>query len=170
MDASNRIIHWNAACERLLGLPARAVLGRPCHQVLDGRDANGNDYCQLSCPVAHQARTTKEHPVCQFELNVRTGDGGRMTISTGLFAIESYHPALATLVHVCRETRPAKACRPDSERRAEPTLTVDGAETLTHRETQVLQRLGKGLASEAIGEALFISEVTVLELTCREFS
>ena len=161
MDASNRIIHWNAGSERLLGLPARAVLGKPCHQVLDGRDANGNDYCQQSCPVAHQARTTKEHPVCPFELDVRTGDGGRRTISTGLFAIETYHPALATLVHVCRENRPAVAPSRDSERRAEPSLTADGAETLTNRETEVLQGLGKGLAAAAIGEALFISEVTV---------
>jgi PAS domain S-box-containing protein len=161
MDASNRIIHWNAACEKLLGLPARAVLGKPCHQVLDGRDANGNDYCQLRCPVAHQARTTKEHPVCQFELNVRTGDGGRRIISTGLFAIESYHPALATLVHVCRETPPPIAAKRDSKRRAEPSLTVDGAETLTNREAEVLQLLGKGLAAGAIGAALFISQVTV---------
>ena len=84
-----------------------------------------------------------------------------MTISTGLFAIESYHPALATLVHVCREALPAVAAKRDSERRAEPSLTVDGAETLTHRETEVLQGLGKGLAAGAIGEALFISEVTV---------
>ena len=162
MDSSGRIIHWNAACERLFGLPARAVLGKPCHQVIDGRDANGNEYCQPSCPVAHQARTARDHPVCPFELNVRTGDGGRITISTGLFPIESYHPALATLVHVCREVRPAAEAKRRAQRRApEPSLTARGAETLTSRETEVLQGLGKGLAAAAIGEALFISEVTV---------
>jgi PAS domain S-box-containing protein len=163
MDASNRVIHWNKACETLFGLPARAALGKPCYELLEGRDANGNDYCQRSCPVARQARETKEHPVSPFELSVRTGDGERRTIATALFSIASYHPALATLVHVCRESvTTAKGPEALSQQHLEPVLADDGEwVTLTSRETEVLQGLGQGLRAITIAENLFITEVTV---------
>ena len=57
VDGANRIILWNKACESLVGRPARHVLGKRCHEVVGGRDSNGNIYCHASCPVAHQART-----------------------------------------------------------------------------------------------------------------
>ncbi len=167
MDASNRIIHWNKASEALFGQPARAVMGKRCYEVLDGRDANGNHYCQLSCPVAGQARTGRDHHVCPFELEVKTGDGSRKTIATSLFAIESYHPALATLVHICREPEIRRSASETKGRSMdmdslEPARTPDGGTiTLTCRETEVLQGLGRGLRSAEIGEALSIAEVTV---------
>lgn len=165
MDASNRIIHWNMACETLFGLSARAVMGKPCYEVLQGRDANGNDYCQRSCPVARQARETGRHPVRAFELSVRTNDGERKHISTALFAIASYHPALATLVHVCREgaTRPAaKRSEPHLLEVLEPIPTAEGkCVTLTSREMDVLRALAQALPAVAIARMLFISPVTV---------
>ena len=163
MDAGNRIIHWNRACETLFGLSARQVMGKPCYKVIGGRDANGNDYCQQSCPAANQVREPKAQPVCPFELNVRSGDGERTTISTGLFAIPSYHPAVATLVHVCQEAaKPmaAKTRRPSSEDLE--ARSHDGrSQTLTPRETEVLQGLGIGLTVASMAATLFISEVTV---------
>ena len=160
MDASNRIISWNKACESLLGFPARAVMGRLCHDVVAGRDANGNDYCQRSCPVAHQAREDRSHPVCPFELSVKVGDGSRKTISSSLFAIPSYHPALATLVHVFRETAP-ETVAPVREP-LEPVTTGDG-ETVqfTLREREILSCLIAGLSTAAMAAKLFISVVTV---------
>jgi len=165
MDARNRIIRWNKACESLLGFPARAVMGKPCHEVVQGRDGNDNDYCQQSCPVAHQAREDRAHPVCPFVLSVRAADGSRKTISSSLFSIPSYHPALATLVHIFREV-PASAAvrRPPSESREplEPIVT-DGGEMVafTTREREILNCLVEGLSTGAISLKLFISAVTV---------
>ena len=165
MDASNRIIHWNKASETLFGLPARAVMGKPCYEVLEGRDANGNDYCQRSCPVARQARETREHAVRPFELGVRTGDGKRKNIFTAIFAIASYHPALATLVHVCREGATRDAAKPAEPRFRdvlEPIVTPEGdTVALTGREMDVLRGLGQALPVVAIAEMLLISKVTV---------
>lgn len=159
MDAANRIIHWNRACEELFGMPAHAVMGKPCYEVIDGRDASDNHYCQRSCPVARQAREPAENAICPFELSVKTGNGGRKTISTTLFAIDSYHPALATLVHVCQEAAP-KGAKAESPR-LDPPPPAEGAETLTSRETEVLRALSLGLPNTAIAETLFISSVTV---------
>jgi PAS domain S-box-containing protein len=159
MDGKNRIVHWNRAAESLLGLPARAVMGKPCYEVLGGRDAYGNEYCHQNCPVAHQARDAAEIPVHPFALSVRTGDGSRKTITSSLFSIPSYHPAVDTLVHVFRETESS----PPSEREPlTPVTTEQGkTSTLTAREKEILSCLAEGLPTEAIARKLFISVVTV---------
>ncbi len=165
MDARNRIIRWNKACESLLGLPARAVMGRHCHDVVKGRDGNDNQYCQQNCPVAHQAREDRARPVCPFVLNVRAADGSRKTVSSSLFSVPSFHPALATLVHVFREAAvspPASRSSSASREPLEPVVTDEGDTVdFTMREREILSCLVEGLSTVAIGRKLFISAVTV---------
>ena len=107
VDSAQRIILWNKACERLLSRPARSAVGRCCYDVLCGRDVNGNIYCHRNCAVAFQAREIKDDPVRNFDLTAKTGDGKKKRISTSMFAVASYHPALNTLVHVLRESNGA---------------------------------------------------------------
>src|SRR6516225_11323917 len=75
IDYGDKIILWNKEAERLFGRPSRTVLGRPCYEIMGGRDVHGNLYCYRACPVAHQARDTKEEPVHTFPLEVKTGPG-----------------------------------------------------------------------------------------------
>jgi DNA-binding CsgD family transcriptional regulator len=172
VDSADRIILWNKACERLLGRPARSAVGKPCYEILCGRDTNGNIYCHRNCAVAHQAREFRDDPVRYFELTTKTGDGKKKKISTSMFAIPSYHPALNTLVHVLRE---ANGGSPSSEiARAEPKgplaeseplspVTLSGGETvvLTSREKEILRCLAEGMGTGAIAKKLFIATVTV---------
>jgi PAS domain S-box-containing protein len=165
MDSRNRIIRWNKACESLLGFSARSVMGKPCHEVVRGRDGNDNEYCQQSCPAAHQARDGRARPVCPFVLNVPAADGSTKTVSSSLFSVPSYHSALATLVHVFREaTLPTVMGRTNSESREplEPFVTSGGeVVAFTAREREILGCLVEGLSTAAIGLKLFISAVTV---------
>jgi PAS domain S-box-containing protein len=166
MDGGNRITHWNKACEKLMGKSARHVLGKRCNEVMCGRDANGNVYCHVSCPVAHQARDFKDDPVHGFELEVAAGDGTKRRIATSLFAVPSYHPALTAVVHVLR---PAREMAPAAERTetalaasAAPVETYRGeAAVLTSREKEVLICLARGLSTAAVAQALCIANVTV---------
>src|SRR5262245_22781171 len=87
IDGADRIILWNKRCERLLGLPARRVMGKPCYEVTCGRDANDNVYCHRNCPVAFQARQDKNDPVHPFTLSVKNGEGKSQRVSSSLFAI-----------------------------------------------------------------------------------
>ena len=41
IDQGQRLVLWNKAAERLLGFQASEVLGRPCYEVLAGRDRAG---------------------------------------------------------------------------------------------------------------------------------
>lgn len=169
IDSSDRIILWNRKCEELLGQPARAVLGKRCFDVMGGRDANGNVYCYRNCPVAYQARERKKDPVHRFQLSVEAGKGARKSVEVSLFAIPSYHPALATLVHVLRESgRKPTALERGLAEQAEireplwPMETRTGQPIdLTAREKEILRCLAEGLPTAAIGKKLFISPVTV---------
>ncbi len=165
VDGGGRIILWNKACETLVGRPARHVLGKRCYEVTCGRDSNGNVYCHVSCPVAHQARENRDDPVRRFELDVAGGDGGRRRLSTSLFAIPSYHPALTTVVHVLRPAD-ARAAAPAPiseapEPLAPPTAAAGETIALTAREKEILRCLAAGQTTTTIARALSIARVTV---------
>jgi DNA-binding CsgD family transcriptional regulator len=166
VDGANRVILWNKACETLVGRPARHALGKRCHEVVGGRDSHGNVYCHVSCPVAHQARNKREAPVRRFELDVAVGDGTRRRrLSTSLFAIPSYHPALTTVVHVLRPADARSAAPASPAEVPEPLTPLTAAEgetvALTPREKEILRCLAQGQATEAIAKALSIARVTV---------
>lgn len=170
MDSADRIILWNRKCEELLARTARSVLGKPCYEVLGGRDAQGNIYCYRNCPVAFQARQKPSEPVHTFPLSIAVGKSGPKWFNVSLFAIPSYHPALSTVVHVLRESRkkPSGLERRLAEEAApipEPLwpITTDEGQLidLTTREKEILRCLSEGLSTSAIARRLFIAPVTV---------
>lgn len=165
VDGANRVILWNKACETLVGRPARHVLGKRCHEVIGGRDSNGNVYCHVSCPVAHQAREKRHDPVRRFELDVAAGDGARRRLSTSLFAIPSYHPALTTVVHVLRPAGGPAQTAASGSPSSEPLTPMTAAEgetvALTPREKEILGCLARGQTTASIAKALSIARVTV---------
>lgn len=162
-DAADRIILWNKQCESLLGVPARRAVGRPCYDVMCGRDGNGNVYCHRNCAVAYQAREKKDDPVRPFPLTVKTGDGTPRRISSSMFSIPSYHKALATLVHVLRPDSATVPAAPTPA--AEPLEPMEDQEgnivALTHREREVLGELAHGASTPSIAKKLGIAAVTV---------
>jgi DNA-binding CsgD family transcriptional regulator len=169
IDSSDRIILWNKKCEDMLGRPARTMLGKRCYDAIGGRDENGNVYCYRNCPVAHQARDLPKDPVHRFQLAVKTGTGTDRMVDVSLFAIPSYHPALATVVHVLRDgKRKTSALERSLAKEASGARPLWPMETtaahaieLTGREKEILLCLAEGLPTATIGEKLFIAPVTV---------
>ena len=165
-DGADRIVHWNKACETLLGRSARSVMGRPCYEVLGGRDSFGNQYCQRNCPVARQAREKKDDPVHAFPLSVQNGAGARQEVSSSMFCIPSYHPALAKLVHVLRTpgrtVPPAPSVTATVRDPVAPVMNALGeAVNLSRREKEILSCVSKGLSTFATAKKLVIAPVTV---------
>lgn len=160
-DGADRILLWNKECEALLDVPSRRAIGKPCYEVMCGRDGSDNVYCHRNCAVAFQAREKKEDPVRRFPLTVRTGQGKTRRISASIFAIPSYHPALTTLVHVLRpEQAPVAAANVE-----EPLLPMAGPEgdlvALTPREREILACLAQGDSTPTVARELGIAAVTV---------
>ena len=73
IGADGRIVLWNRSAEKVLGYPAREVVGRPCCDVLAGRDANDNRLCYQGCHVMTLVRMAE--PVQSFDMRTRTKAG-----------------------------------------------------------------------------------------------
>ena len=56
IGADGCITLWNRAAERILGYPARAVLGRPCCDLFGGTDDSGNRLCYRGCHIQSLVR------------------------------------------------------------------------------------------------------------------
>jgi DNA-binding CsgD family transcriptional regulator len=165
-DSGERIIFWSRRCEELLGLAARDVLGRHCHDVTCGRDTYGNIYCHHNCPIAFQARDRSD-PVRRFSLQIETRRGLEW-FDVRTFAIPSYHAELSTVVHVLREARDEERPSPrwkaaDAFRDPLRPVAAAGREpaVLTAREKEILRLLAQGKTTSEIARELFISPVTV---------
>jgi len=166
-DPSDRIILWNKKCEALLGRTARAVLGKKCYEVLGGRDEFGNVYCHQSCPVAFQVRAVTQTPVNRFVLKIEV-EKKRRAFWVSMFSIPSYHPALATIVHVLRDKQKESQLEKhlgDEAAIREPLwpMTTGSGESivLTKREDEILRCLSEGMSTASMSSTLLISGVTV---------
>ena len=56
VDGHQRIVHWSPSAERILGLRAEDVLGKPCFDVVWGRYSRNYRLCCHNCPVIVHAR------------------------------------------------------------------------------------------------------------------
>ena len=51
VTSEGKITLWNRSAEKILGYPAREVVGQPCCEVFVGRDVAGNRLCYRGCHV-----------------------------------------------------------------------------------------------------------------------
>ncbi len=171
IDATQRVIFWNPACEQLLKRPARLALGQRCCEVLQGCDAAGGAVCQPDCAVTRLARGGA--PVGNFPLWVDDGRGDRHCLAVNIVLMPSPSKSEWTVVHLLHRgkapatldmlqgavqpgQRPAGGNGEDTARM--PAATASG---LTTREDVVFRLLAEGLPVRAISARLHISPVTV---------
>lgn len=153
-DSRQRISFWNAGAERLLKLTAHEVLGRPCFQVIQGRDVFGNRFCYDGCPL--QATLRRGETTRAFELIAHPGDDGARALLVTTVQLPERCPQLFTLVHILR---PAGG-EPSLVKPAPGPSRPDGP-PLTPREKEVLRCIASALQNKEIAERLDISPATV---------
>lgn len=169
-DEEGRIVIFNKAAERLLGYGAADVLGRPCHDVLCGRDSFGNRYCDQNCALEHMVR--RHEAVRHFALTVRKASGQMLDVSVSVVIVPGPRPAQFTILHLF-EPRAAGAERTALVERigtgavralAPPETAVslhEHQQPLTGREAEILRLLADGIGTREIADTLFISAATV---------
>ncbi len=173
VDAGQRIVFWNPACERLLGQPARATMGRQCCEVLGACDSLHGLRCQRDCGVsrlAHGGVAPKPVP-----LWLKHPDGSRRPLWLSILLVPSQWQDLWTVVHLLQHERPdavsklpapagcaASSRQQDSHSAAQRrSARLPDAVALTGREREILGMLAEGLAIAEISRQLYISPVTV---------
>lgn len=145
-DAAMQILLWNAAAERLTGVPASDAVGRPCWDVLRGVDERGALICHAGCSGARLAREGWPVP-CQRML-IRTDDGGRRLVSVSTVAVRlpGSEPVVLQLLR---------------NGEALPEESASRGLALTPRQREVLRLLADGIPAKVIAQRLGIAQVTV---------
>lgn len=174
IDREQRVVFWNEAAETLLGLSAREMRGRPCYEVMCGRDDSGRVVCQLTCldivaALRHELVPTHEIRVC-------TKAGRDLWLSISSILAPSKRKDRCVLVHLFRDVSAQKelergvwnlvssVAKLPSARGAHPPVDPSlppKAGELTRRERQVLTLLASGTPTRTIARQLFISPATV---------
>ena len=160
VDSKQRVIFWSDAAEALLGQPAADVVGKPCYQVMQGSDYDGQPFCRPDCPTIVAARRGRSMP--NYDITCRR-NGGELRINVSTVPVPRDLAAEATAVHMIR----------DVARRRSPERLAQGADKgvsgsvpgtgpmLTARELEVLRLLADGSGTQDLAQRLGLSRTTV---------
>jgi len=173
VDCNQRIVHWNEAAEEMLGLKAEDVTGKPCHEVLGGRDSQNYRFCRQNCPVTQNARRGRTTADYDIIATARDGTDLWANVSIMLVKEDARQPLV---MHVFRdvterrrvETLARRAMESLREMEEAPRGDESGPEearptplpSLSRRELQVLQLMAVGLSTKDIADNLGISAIT----------
>ena len=102
VDDRQRIVLWNAAASKLLGLWPGEVLDRHCYDVVRFDDASGCRFCCKRCPIQRAAR--RGRIVATREMRVTTRRRVRLAVDVATVVFPSRW--LAHLFHP-RQHKPA---------------------------------------------------------------
>jgi PAS domain S-box-containing protein len=149
-DANSQIVSWNAAAEKLLGVPATEAIGRPCWEVLRGSGTCGSVECHPGCATGRLARDG--FPVPPRALVIRKHDGDRCLVTVDTVGARIWGVPL--VLHVLREAVTADDALP-----SEPRLPW--CVRLTPRQGEILKLIAQGLSARAIANELRLREATV---------
>lgn len=173
-DEDGRIVIWNRAAEKLFGYPASDVLGRPCHEIICGKDVFGNRFCDQTCALINMAR--RHEAVRRFQMDVRLESNQLQRVSVSVLTVPGPRESQFTILHLLQpiKTRgPAEDSWSEigggvAETAAGTADTSSAAPSpppqlasLTPRELEVLRLLADGSSNKRIADSLYISVMTV---------
>ena len=95
VDEEWRILSFNAAAERLTGMPREQALGMLCHQVF------GSDLCQRDCALHKTLRTGE--PVRDARVVIRTQDGREVPVAVSTTALRDEDGTMLGGVEIIRD-------------------------------------------------------------------
>ncbi|MEW5986911.1 MAG: LuxR C-terminal-related transcriptional regulator [Chloroflexota bacterium] len=169
---NQRILFWNTAAQELLGYTAAEVLGRPCCEVLKGRDEQGFLFCRFQCGVVQSTAAGDNLP--NFDMWVRARSGKRRWVNLSILAApQEQSPPL--IVHLIRDASEKRRNAEVIEQVSVAMSLLQGPNVVTElwqalsrpdevelsdREREVLSLLAQGLNTADIAQALTISVAT----------
>jgi len=176
VDSSQRIVYWSARAEKLLGHPASAVLGCPCHEIVRGERSAGSAapsafaFCAPDCPTIRATREGRGVPA--YDLCAPTADDRRVWLNVTIIPGTSELFGEPLAIHLCRDvterrraellaqrvTSAVRTFQEDARASDEPAPPPgDGAPALTPRERDTLRCLARGDDSQRAARSLGIS-------------
>ena len=174
VDLRQRIVHWSRRAQELLGYRPEDVVGKPCYEVLGGRDSRNYLFCRRDCPVMVNSRRGRTTPDYDILCTLPSGQEKWLNVS---IVVPKESRGRLQVLHFCRDVsrrrrieesarQASAALRPlldgegnaDIEARFEPSPTPPPK--LSRREMDVLRLLATGASTRQIADALSIRTVT----------
>ena len=163
IGADGRIGFWNRSAERLLGYPAREVVGKPCCDVFVGRDPAGNRLCYQGCHV--RTLVKRGEAVEHFAMATRTKAGRPVWLDISILTVPGSRDDATTIVHLFRDVTTAhevEALVREHLAQAQPSSESGHPPSdLTRRELDILRLLAGGASTRAMADKLHVSPATV---------
>jgi PAS domain S-box-containing protein len=166
-----RILFWNQSAQKILGYASEDVIGRRCHEVLNGNDDKNGGGGRCHCHVT--TTLFKEVSAPNFDVCVRTKSGQVRWINVSTLVCTNYdNGATPVIVHLFRDNTQnkqneqfvqqvlsaAKCLQANlSTHHPRPSVGPAFAKDLTDREREILGLLAKGLSTRDITQSLSIS-------------
>ena len=173
VDPGQKIVYWSASAEQLLGHAAKDVVGRPCYEILGGKDADNYRICRPDCPVmanARRGRTTVDYDLL---CTATTGLEKRLNVTVAVSRKNRHDFQVLYLFRDVSERRRIEEFARKasttlhqllSEENGDPVEEVEEDPTplpkLSRREIQVLRLLAAGTTTQQIAETLSIRPLT----------
>ena len=183
VDEQGRVMLWNKTAERLLGFRAGEVVGRPCHEVMQGETLSGHPFCMPACAVGQ--RLGCGGGVRNFDIQTRSKAGKPIWLNVSSLPVPSRKKNQFLFVHLFRDiskqakvrelvqevqsllSSPAERSAPWTKPSSAPGSPVDTLPDvpttlpLSRREREILQPLALGERTARIADGLCISPATV---------
>ncbi len=86
VDEEQRIVSWNDAVSRMLGLREELVLGRPCYDALECLDGEGRPLCKPGCSIFRSVRQGEE--MASHDMLLKRRDGSYLRCSLSFLAMD----------------------------------------------------------------------------------
>ncbi len=172
VDGKQRIIFWDPGCEELFDKSSQWVLGRPCYDVICGKNrVSGAPFCSADCEVAKLANGARAPN--NFSITTKDGNNNPISLSVNIVLVPSFCKKRWIVTHLLHRfinqdilTAMDSVVRPRKSSRSSSLATSLGQcshinNRLSPREREVLQLLSEGLSSVQIAKRLRVSHVTV---------
>lgn len=173
VDDRQRIVYWSPSAHRILDYRPEDVTGKPCYELVGGRDSRNDRFCRLDCPVMVNAR--RGRPMPNYDILCSLPDGRERWINVSV-VFPKGNRSSPKVLHLFRDVGRRRRAEEFARKTAavlRPLLhevrnvaSDDGDTALTplpklsNRELQVLRLLASGMTTAQIAEDLGIRPVT----------
>lgn len=179
IDLNGKIIVWNLAASKILGYRAEEVIGKPCYEILSGRDSFGNSFCFSKCSVMTMAK--QNQLIQNYDTQVITKKTRKIWLNTSILLIQNKAGTDPLIVHLFRPIASPDRVKcgtiearlnpepctslllPEEKQPSPPSLSAPLSlkhPVLTQRETEVFVLMSRCLVAKEIASKLKISTNT----------
>jgi len=159
VDEEGTIVAWNRSAVEWMGVRQEQVIGRPCGEIICGKDECG-PVCSENCVVRQMIQRTQ--PVKNFDIQVPTKQG-RQWCNVSVLLAQRSRSVFSYAIHVLRPIDVLKRLELTMRdfNATTATRSITSGVELTGREREILKLLAAGAKTTAIARQLSISRTTL---------